>query len=94
MGQTETTQLNSRRGRFTLNSGLDRSAIVRQRHTINFGPIHRSNPFIRSVGHGEERWRDVNVERSRSLQVDHLVELDRHLGHRSPGLVPFRMRST
>jgi hypothetical protein len=47
---------------FTINSGLDRSAIVRQPRAINSGPIHRSNPFIRSVGDGEERWRDVDVD--------------------------------
>jgi len=42
--------------------------------------MHRSKPSIRSpVGGGEERWRNGDVESPRSLEVDHLVELDRHL---------------
>jgi hypothetical protein len=57
-GQLETIQPNSRRGRFTLNSGLDGKATVRR---INARPMHRNDPFIRSVGGGEKRWRDGYV---------------------------------
>jgi hypothetical protein len=46
MGQSETTQPNSWRGRFTLNSGLDHSATVRQQRAINSGPMHSLMPSV------------------------------------------------
>lgn|SRR5215467_2475118 len=64
------------RGRFTLNSGLGQRRRQAATCAVNSRPMHRSKPFIRSP---EERWRNGEVESSRSLQVHHLVEFDRHL---------------
>ena len=46
----------------------------------NSGPMRRSKPsFDHLVGGGEEGWRDSDVESFGGLQVDHFIELDRHL---------------
>jgi hypothetical protein len=50
-------------------------------------PVHRSNrSFDHSIGGGEERWRNGGVESLRGLEVDHLIELDRHLDRQAAWL--------